>query len=656
MEESATLRVVGDEGQDPFQQPLSPHATKPSPRMPLPINQGPGAFILLEGIPTISGRDKGEISIHSLPHIPSPLSGPTPSILSREDDYGQSYRRSQSRDHGEGGEEDTFFDDRSLEHRIQRSLDHAPRPMYLDTPASVPVTPNGPLSVGSGLRKNKMALNSTQSKRRAAHASKMQNLVDDKQLSPRGSMVVLKLKQDVRNKDGELYLLRQGMNETKEQILQIQNCNDRLEERCEKAEARSGKLEKQSEAAGRALEEMKYELQARKDENQQIVAERNTMESEAKQLREQMDSLQSENREMSARIRSLLQEHRDDMKTFNETAESRIDRLKIELTSAHEEVDTLKNSLERVNNKNAELEKELEQGTGCRQAELSALSKQLEASRDEKINLEEAMQAADKESRRAVQDLETKEKEFKLGRESDHLEISRLRSTLNEAKKLNENSPAEIMIAEPGPSTEEPNELQKEKIEEFEKVNHQLAKDLAHLKLALDQSNAEKKTQLGEIRRLESALEEARKISSRQNLDVTFANGPSGAVVTPGCLKAHDESIADRLVRIRDAAERAALVKEHQREIARLKAQHQKACQALVTQHEQRLEDAVNEAKSTLNDKNDIAVESLKSDLEIRLATIEKRHREEVKRVRWASLLLFFTTYRSSPNNCANVA
>jgi hypothetical protein len=109
-----------------------------------------------------------------------------------------------------------------------------------------------------------------------------------------------------------------------------------------------------------------------------------------------------------------------------------------------------------------------------------------------------------------------------------------------------------------------------------------------------------------------------------------------------------DDAIVDRLSRIRDATDRAALVKDHHREIARLKAQQESKINELIRRNEERLQKCLNATKSLLSAKHKETLEDLQLDFERSMIGMEKRHREEIVKVSVDKDCCLFTKVSSS--------
>lgn len=102
---------------------------------------------------------------------------------------------------------------------------------------------------------------------------------------------------------------------------------------------------------------------------------------------------------------------------------------------------------------------------------------------------------------------------------------------------------------------------------------------------------------------------------------------------TPGDKDTND-LIPDRLGRMRDAAERAALVKEHRRELSRLKAEHDAEVKRFTARHDKDLKDVFEEAKSEVSARSRETRRRLQGEYDAKVAGLERRFQAELARVR----------------------
>lgn len=651
-----------------------PSSHQLQPPFPTPTIKGQMAYMFFEDVPNgVAMRDKGGGgSTHSVPNFPSPLSERTPSIFSQQPEQQQTHvQHAHSQPHPgrsrtERDENDTFFDDRSLENRIQRTLGQVPRPIDWNTSASVPVTPNGP-----NRSSNRNAWNT--SKRNPGHTldslaeaacwnkkSNQEPTPDDKLHSDRSAMKVVTLRRDLRDAQTDLKL-------TRDQLSQLQQLYNELTEEHHICKERAQMYEEQERVMQKKTEDIKYELISRKSEQEKVVSEKNAMETNMQQLQQETESLRAENQKMSERIGCLLREQRSGIPvgTLNEGRESNLGQPKEELNAALKEIEALKASLEQASKQNVEQEKELEHEKGARKAEVSELVEKHKASEKRVDRLNQALSAVKKEAaqmlKQAMEDakaeaaqqftsLETKQQQTKAKHDAGQVEILRLRNLLQEVSILgdiekNKHNTTDLELKR----LKEVNAEQQRRIEGMKETSQIHDKQLNQIKQKMDPTKANNLSHIGGIERLDASLKDPQTLSMpfkhrvvevpRQknvSCQTNFTPEPSRALpmLSLAYSGAAGDSIADRLARIRDAAERASLVKDHQREVARLKAQHESKLQALYTQHEQSKEDALASAKLKLDNQHNRALTSIREELEGRIATMAERHRIEISRLK----------------------
>jgi hypothetical protein len=99
--------------------------------------------------------------------------------------------------------------------------------------------------------------------------------------------------------------------------------------------------------------------------------------------------------------------------------------------------------------------------------------------------------------------------------------------------------------------------------------------------------------------------------------------------------KNKEEVMPNRLERIRDAAERAALAQEHLRELSRLKMEHEKEMKILSDRHEQDIRDVFEEAKAEVTARSRELRRHLQNEYETKIVTLERRYQSDLARVRF---------------------
>jgi hypothetical protein len=89
----------------------------------------------------------------------------------------------------------------------------------------------------------------------------------------------------------------------------------------------------------------------------------------------------------------------------------------------------------------------------------------------------------------------------------------------------------------------------------------------------------------------------------------------------------------ERIARIRDAAERAAFLQDHRREIGKLKAEHKVELFQLQQRHEDGLKRVVQEAKSEVRIKTEKYKETMQNEYERKIKSLEEKYKAEMHEV-----------------------
>lgn len=95
-----------------------------------------------------------------------------------------------------------------------------------------------------------------------------------------------------------------------------------------------------------------------------------------------------------------------------------------------------------------------------------------------------------------------------------------------------------------------------------------------------------------------------------------------------------DSSIADRLAKMRDSAERAHMIRVHKRELSRLKLDKEAEIQRLVSSHEDAMRKAAKQANANLNTKLDELKAVLRDEYEEKMEEVESHHIQKFSKVR----------------------
>lgn len=165
-----------------------------------------------------------------------------------------------------------------------------------------------------------------------------------------------------------------------------------------------------------------------------------------------------------------------------------------------------------------------------------------------------------------------------------------------------------------------------------------LMDDIDRLHVALSKANAkcnelrtERSSLAKELAHLKHAIrnDEQQSTTNQHQPSILMGSDDATAVAKGG----EDNLIPDRLGRIRDAAERAVLVKEYRGELSRLKAEHEAEIKRLTARHDQDLKDVFEEAKSDVSARARENRRRMQSEFDGKVAALERRYQAELARV-----------------------
>jgi hypothetical protein len=94
------------------------------------------------------------------------------------------------------------------------------------------------------------------------------------------------------------------------------------------------------------------------------------------------------------------------------------------------------------------------------------------------------------------------------------------------------------------------------------------------------------------------------------------------------------QNVTERLGRIRDAAERAALLQDYRRDLDRIKTQHETEKEDLTASHNEKLKKVVHQAKTESHSRSKEYKRRLQSEYDAKVSALESKHMQEVTRVR----------------------
>jgi hypothetical protein len=94
------------------------------------------------------------------------------------------------------------------------------------------------------------------------------------------------------------------------------------------------------------------------------------------------------------------------------------------------------------------------------------------------------------------------------------------------------------------------------------------------------------------------------------------------------------QNVTERLGRIRDAAERAALLQDYRRDLDRIKTQHETEKEDLTASHNEKLKKVVHHAKTESQSRSKEYKRRLQAEYDAKVSALESKHMQELTRVR----------------------
>lgn len=417
-------------------------------------------------------------------------------------------------------DEDTFFEDRSLEHRARQTLVHTP-----DTERSIPTEalPEEEPSSADVARVHRNAL-----------------------------QAIKRLK------------------------VELMNANEKIRA-----------MDRENKTVVKERDELRGRFQGRDSSSQSQLID---LEEHVYQLEGTAETFKAQNADLEAKVRAAAREKKDFMHK-RLAADNRQKAMKTE-------IDRLKADLETK----SELETKI---TGLEKENGNFKKERLELSSKIASLLEEGS-----ESMHQKADSEAKDREIERLKSECTDNVARIHELEADLKGANE-------------ELNQVTEASKQKIESLE--------------AELRESNDNMKTLRSEFSpRSKSSLRGPASPSRRTSTNLSMSNvrfhTESPADDSAGATL--DTSIAERLARIRDSAERANLVRAHKREMARVKAEKEAQIKKLSTDHEDALRKLVKQSEAKMNTRFTELKASLEQEYEEKLEEVETRYRKQISEVR----------------------
>jgi hypothetical protein len=338
----------------------------------------------------------------------------------------------------------------------------------------------------------------------------------------------------------------------------------------------------------------------------------------------------------------------DDVVRVHGNALQALVQMKEELIKAHEANHALEQEKRTSVQDLDAVERKLHDYQVKQQEELEGLSKEREEWFHEKNDLELQLRTAAREKRDSMHRklaADNRQKQWKSQLDDIKVELEEtlaqkevLASDLVSVQKHNE----ELQNESEGLAQQLESQVaaDSKKIRELRLETEQRDNAINELKAALDARKEEAERLRKKLLKYKEALKEAndamkskpalkspssRSARSFASTSVRFQEDDHGVMET---------SIADRLAKMRDSAERAHMIRVHKREVSRLKVDKESELQKLVAEHEEALRNATKETTTTLNSKLEEVKTTLKEEYDEKAAELEKRHNQKFVEVR----------------------
>jgi hypothetical protein len=522
-------------------------------------------------------------------------------------------------------DEDTFFEDRSLEQRTQRSL------------VTTPVAKSSP-------DHDRLVSTAHHSPLSTVQSSSPGSLTQEHQPQPEQIQRLQQPQEDTTEQQRDASLYSSGEISSLAVLIRMKEELARAYEKLKTMEQANQLLAGERDSLIRQLDAQQVNEQAHVTE---LKLNLSRQQGVLDTLRSQKDEWQQEKRRLDEKSRVAAREKKDLMHkrlaSDNRQKELKLqlDHVQGKLTAVMAEKTTLQENHVRMRQETSSLAKansELQQKiSSLLEQGVQAVQSREQAEQEMKARQEEK-EAHQRELKRLQHALEDTKQEYKdvqesLQEEKQALETA-LRTTEEKLQQVNESTRQEI------------ESLQKSAHESKETIQH-LRSSQAALRASGGTSSSLGRVVGGGLRATtfgtvntgnHHALNNVR--FQKEEMPTTTTTGGSSVSSTNTSLKivaSFDPlAITERLARIRDSSERAALIRRYTREIARLKEENEATAKALESSHSEALGRARRHADLKLETRLHELKTSLNQEYDEKLEELESRHRQQVAEVRVA--------------------
>jgi len=412
-------------------------------------------------------------------------------------------------------------------------------------------------------------------------------------------------------------------------------------------------LQEENKALNHELEQLQKdadaEIRSSEERLQAVLQSETALQASVDKLTGDVERLKSENSVLEQRLGSLQQDSQMEAKKLKDSKES----LANQVESLASEKKRLSESVAKLEAEKEGLSKDLmvskvrvESASG----DLKRLQKQVDELEQELREGRSKMKGLSIDSAKQIQTLKEELKSTRSTLEKEkaaqQLEIDRLKAIVRESESKTRND-------RQADASRKAMEQENERLEKTLKATQQQNSALRGEKLVLRKELATTQQELRSIKNMKRVDASCQTDSKARTTEMSTQTEPDSS---PKILYAtekghsgddHEElspntsrAISDRLGRIRDAAERAAIVQEYRRDVDRLQAEHDDRIAHLEKQHDRNLRRVVNDAKSEVSTRSKEYKKQLKGEYESKIEALEKQHSEELKKVSWGRVFM----------------
>ena len=385
----------------------------------------------------------------------------------------------------------------------------------------------------------------------------------------------------------------------KENAMALSSTQQRLSSREVKLERNLDQVRTKLQEAESALSDCQQENERLRGDNERLESRLLSEESSNEKLLDESAQLQTTIKSVTATNSQLLVEN-ENLKVKIAALEGAVEKLKTSSQSTEQRLLKALDDCTRLSGEVGSRETELE----LKDRGTASLNSQLEKSHETVSNLR--VELIEVQSRCKSQTEQTIQLQAEL--QEQKTKEKSLASNLD--KSMAENSVLQTSLAQLTASLESRNQ------------------QLALVVLERDELKNRPSTP--------SAAKKDASVQTEALLDQGFRTASSRMSVVTGSVDrlAVSDSLSERIDRIREASDRAALVRQHQRELSRLLAEHESELKDAEGRLEARLRKQQEQARVEHHAHLQQVQRTLQSENQSQLAALESRHKEEMNKVR----------------------